>query len=53
MGKCKYKVLIVDDEKMVSKSLGRILKKIGVEFVSCENGEQGLVELIALQAIMR
>ncbi|MCD4741744.1 MAG: response regulator [Desulfobacteraceae bacterium] len=45
MGKRKHKVLIVDDEKMVSKSLGRIFKKIGVEFVSCENGDQGLVEL--------
>lgn len=45
MGKRKHKVLIVDDEKMVSKSLGRILKKIGVEFVSCESGEQGLEHL--------
>jgi response regulator RpfG family c-di-GMP phosphodiesterase len=45
MGKRKHRVLIVDDEKMVSKSLGRILKKIGVEFVSCENGEQGLEQL--------
>jgi response regulator RpfG family c-di-GMP phosphodiesterase len=30
---------------MVGKSLGRILKKIGVDFVTCENGEQGLEEL--------
>lgn len=45
MGTRKHRVLIVDDEKMVSKALGRILKKIGVEYVSCESGEQGLEEL--------
>ncbi|MCK5541951.1 MAG: response regulator [Desulfobacterales bacterium] len=45
MGKRKHRVLIVDDEKMVSKALGRILKKIGVDFVSCESGKQGLEEL--------
>ncbi|MCP3901356.1 MAG: response regulator [Desulfobacteraceae bacterium] len=45
MGKRKHKVLIVDDEKMVSKSLGRILEKMGVDFVSCENDEQGFEQL--------
>ncbi len=45
MGKRKHKVLIVDDEKMVSKSLGRMLEKMGVDFVSCENDEQGFEQL--------
>ena len=45
MQKRKHKVLIVDDEKKISSSLGRILKKNGIEFVCCESGEAGLEEL--------
>ena len=45
MEKRKHKVLIVDDEKKISSSLGRILKKNGIEFVACESGEEGLEEL--------
>ena len=45
MQKRKHKVLIVDDEKEISNSLGRILKKNGIEFVACESGEAGLEEL--------
>ena len=45
MKKRKHKVLIVDDEKQISSSLGRVLKKNGIEFVCCESGEEGLKEL--------
>jgi len=45
MAKYKHRVLIVDDEKKISSALGRILKKNGIEFVSCKSGEAGLKEL--------
>ncbi|MCK5310946.1 MAG: response regulator [Desulfobacteraceae bacterium] len=45
MKKRRHKVLIVDDEKKISNSLGRILKKNGIEFICCESGKAGLEEL--------
>lgn len=38
-------VLIVDDEEQIAKSIGRILKSIGVKYVYLASGESGLNHL--------
>nr|WP_320017429.1 response regulator [uncultured Desulfobacter sp.] len=40
--KYDHTVLIVDDEEMVGKSLGRLLNKIGVKYVYMESGQAAL-----------
>lgn len=40
--KMDHVVLLVDDEQQVGRSLGRLLKQMGVKYVYMESGEQGL-----------
>ncbi|MCP4670436.1 MAG: response regulator [Desulfobacula sp.] len=40
-----HKILIVDDEKSVGKSLGRILMAEDIDFVYVENGESAIQEI--------
>ena len=41
----EHTVLIVDDEDQVGKSIGRLLKKIGVRYVYMPSGKEGLERL--------
>ncbi len=45
MEKINHTVLIVDDEKQVAKSLGRLLKSIGLQYICLESGMEGLEAL--------
>lgn len=40
-----HTVLIVDDEEMVGKAIGRLLKTIGVKYVYLDSGSEGLKRL--------
>ncbi|MCP3901773.1 MAG: response regulator, partial [Desulfobacteraceae bacterium] len=40
--KFDHKVLVVDDEEQVGKSLGRFFKSIGLKYVYMESGKDGL-----------
>lgn len=44
-----HTVLIVDDEEMVGKAIGRLLKKIGVKYVYLDSGTEGLKRLETTQ----